>query len=325
MLLPHTITKRPLGLSLLAAATLAGLAACSTVPDSNPRLEEARSAYSRAQATPQTRDGAPVEMKQAADALARANEASARRDDAATVDHLAYLARQRVALAQEAGSRKAAEAAVAQASADRDQLRLAARTREADAALRSAQASQLDARAAQIQAQSAERDARNSQRQADASQQQASAAQQVASDAQQRALLLEGQLRDLNAKKTERGMVITVGDVLFDTGRADLKSGGLRSMDKLVSFLKEYPRRTAMVEGFTDSVGSDEFNQELSARRADAVRMALVSRGVEAARVGTQGYGESFPVAGNESAGGRQMNRRVEIVLSDDGGVVVPR
>ena len=325
MLLPHTITKRPLGLSLLAVATLAGLAACSTVPDSNPRLEEARSAYSRAQATPQTRDGAPAEMKQAADALARANEASARRDDAATVDHLAYLARQRVALAQEAGDRKAAEAAVAQASADRDQLRLAARTREADAALRSAQASQLDARAAQIQAQSAERDARNSQRQADASQQQASAAQQAASDAQQRARLLEGQLRDLNAKKTERGMVITVGDVLFDTGRADLKSGGLRSMDKLVSFLKEYPRRTAMVEGFTDSVGSDEFNQELSARRADAVRTALVSRGVEIGRIGTQGYGESFPVAGNESAGGRQMNRRVEIVLSDDGGVVAPR
>ena len=318
MKLPHTITKRPLGLSLLAVATLAGLAACSTVPDRNPRLEEARSAYSTAQATPQTRDGAPAEMQQAAEALARANEASARRDDVATVDHLAYLARQRVALAQEAGNRKAAEAAVAQASIDRDQLRLTARTREADAALRSAQASQLDARAAQIQAQSAERDARNSQRQADAS-------QQAASDAQQRALLLEGQLRDLNAKKTERGMVITVGDVLFDTGRADLKSGGLRSMDKLVSFLKEYPRRTAMVEGFTDSVGSDELNQELSARRADAVRTALVSRGVESGRIGTQGYGESFPVAGNDSAGGRQMNRRVEIVLSDDGGVVAPR
>ena len=325
MKLPRTITKRPLTLSLVAVATLAGLAGCSTVPDRNPLLEEARSAYSTAQATPQTRDGAPAEMKQAADALGLANEASARRDKAATVDHLAYLARQRVALAQEAGSRKAAEAAVAQASADRDQLRLAARTREADAALRSAQASQLDARAAQIQAQSAERDARNSQRQADASQQQAGVAQRAASDAQQRALVLEGQLRDLNAMKTERGMVITIGDVLFDTGRAELKSGGLRSMDKLVGFLKEYPRRTALVEGFTDSVGSDELNQQLSARRADAVRTALVSRGVEAGRIGTQGYGESFPVAGNESAGGRQMNRRVEIVLSDDGGVVVPR
>lgn len=322
-------TTRPLALSLLALAVLAG---CSSLPDANPRLEEARSAYNTAQATPQTRDGAAAEMKQAADALARANEAFARRDDAATVDHLAYLARQRVALAQEAGSRKAAEAAVARASADRDQLRLVARTREADAALRSAQASQLDARAAQIQAESAERDARLSQRQAEASQrqsvasqQQASAAQQAASEAQQRALVLEGQLRDLDAKKTERGMVITIGDVLFDTGRAEIKPGAMRSMDKLVSFLKEYPQRNAMVEGFTDSVGNDDFNQALSARRADAVRMALMSRGVDAARIGTQGYGESFPVAGNDSAAGRQMNRRVEIVLSDEGGVVAPR
>ena len=329
MTLLHTMTTRPLALSLVALAVLAG---CSSVPDSNLRLVEARNAYNTAQATPQTRDGAPVELKQAGDALARANEAFARRDDAATVDHLSYLAAQRVALAQEAGSRKAAETAVARASADRDQLRLAARTREADAALRSAQASQLDARAAQIQAQSAERDARVSQSQAEAaqrqsaaSQQQANAAQQAAAAAQQRALVLEGQLRDLDAKKTARGMVITVGDVLFDSGRAELKPGGMRNMDKLVSFLKEYPQRKALVEGFTDSVGSDQLNQELSARRADAVRTALVSRGVDSGRIGTQGYGESFPVAGNESAGGRQMNRRVEIVLSDDGGVVPPR
>ena len=329
MKLLRTMTTRPLALSLVALAVLAG---CSSVPDANPRLVQARNAYSAAQATPLTRDGAPEALWQAADALARANEAFARRDDAATVDHLSYLAGQRVALAQEAGNRKAAETAVARASADRDQLRLAARTREADAALRSAQASQLDARAAQIQAQSAERDARVSQRQADAaqrqsaaSQQQASAAQQAAADAQQRALALEGQLRDLDAKKTARGMVITVGDVLFDSGRAELKSGGMRNMDKLVSFLKEYPQRKAVVEGFTDSVGSDQMNQELSARRADAVRTALVSRGVDGGRIGTQGYGESFPVAGNDSAGGRQMNRRVEIVLSDDAGVVPPR
>jgi outer membrane protein OmpA-like peptidoglycan-associated protein len=241
-------------------------------------------------------------MNQAADALARADEASARRDDAATVDHLAYLARQRVALAQEAGDRKAAETAVAQASADRDQLRLAARTREADAALRSAQASQLDARAAQIQAQSAERDARNSQRQADASQQQASAAQLAASDAQQRARVLEGQLRDLNAKKTERGMVITIGDVLFDTGRADLKSGGLRSMDKLVSFLKEYPRRTARVEGFTDSVGSDEFNQELGAPcRSGAHGTRVARRGDRAHR--RAGLWRKLPRGGQRQRG----------------------
>lgn len=330
MKLQHTTTtatgSRTFGaLSLLAAAALLALSACGSAPRNNDQLNSARSAYNAAAANPEVRDGAPVELKAAADALNRADQALAREDNMATVNNLAYLASQSVATAQAAGSRKASEAAVAKANAERDRMRLQARTQEADAATRSAQAAQVDARASQIQAQSAERDARVSQRAADASQQQAAASQQDAQAAMQRNQMLEEQLRDLNAKKTNRGMVITIGDVLFDTGRAELKSGGMRNMDKLVSFLQNNPKRRAQVEGFTDSVGGDSMNQELSARRADAVRSALVSRGVAGDRIGTQGYGEAFPVAGNDSAGGRQMNRRVEIVLSDDGGVVAPR
>lgn len=335
MKLQHTTLARSRAattLTLVAAAAVLALAACGSAPRNNDQLNSARSAYNAALANPDTRDGAPVELKAAADALNRADQALAREDSMATVDNLAYLANQSVATAQAAGSRKASEAAVAEANAERDRMRLDARTREADAATASAQASQVDARASQIQAQSAERDARvaqrqanASQRQSEASQQQAAAAQQDAQAALQRSLMLEEQLRDLNAKKTNRGMVITIGDVLFDSGRAELKSGGLRGMDKLVTFLQNNPKRHAQVEGFTDSVGGDSMNQALSARRADAVRGALVSRGVAADRIGTQGYGENFPVAGNDSAGGRQMNRRVEIVLSDDSGVVVPR
>jgi len=336
MKLQHTTTttgSRTLGaLSLFAAAAVLALSACGSAPRNNDQLNAARSAYNAAQANPEVRDGAPVELKAAADALNRADQALAREDNMATVNNLAYLASQSVATAQAAGSRKASEAAMAKANAERDRMRLEARTQEADAATASAQAAQVDARASQIQARSAERDARVSQRAADASQQQAAASQQQAAASQQdaqaalqRNLMLEEQLRDLNAKKTSRGMVITIGDVLFDTGRAEIKSGGMRNMDKLVSFLQTYPQRRAQVEGFTDSVGSDSLNQELSARRADAVRSALVSRGIAGDRIGTQGYGESFPVAGNDSAGGRQMNRRVEIVLSDDSGVVAPR
>ncbi|MDO9075215.1 MAG: OmpA family protein [Rubrivivax sp.] len=329
MKLQHTTTtarSRTFGaLSLLAAAAVLALSACGSAPRNNDQLNSARSAYNAALANPDVRDGAPVELKAAADALNRADQALQREESMATVNNLAYLASQSVATAQAAGSRKASEAAVAKANAERDRMRLTARTQEADAATRSAQAAQTDARASQIQAQSAERDARASQRAADASQQQAAAAQQDAQAAQQRNLMLEEQLRDLNAKKTNRGMVITIGDVLFDTGRAELKSGGMRNMDKLVSFLQNNPKRRAQVEGFTDSVGGESMNQELSARRADAVRSALVSRGIAADRIGTQGYGEAFPVAGNDSAGGRQMNRRVEIVLSDDSGVVAPR
>jgi outer membrane protein OmpA-like peptidoglycan-associated protein len=328
MKLQHTTTtgSRTFGaLSLLAAAAVLALSACGSAPRNNDQLNSARSAYNAAAANPEVRDGAPVELKAAADALNRADQALAREDNMATVNNLAYLASQSVATAQAAGSRKASEAAVAKANAERDRMRLEARTQEADAATRSAQAAQVDARASQIQAQSAERDARVSQRAADASQQQAAASQQDAQAAMQRNQMLEEQLRDLNAKKTNRGMVITIGDVLFDTGRAELKSGGMRNMDKLVSFLQNNPKRRAQVEGFTDSVGGDSMNQELSARRADAVRSALVSRGIAGDRIGTQGYGEAFPVAGNDSAGGRQMNRRVEIVLSDEGGVVAPR
>ncbi len=329
MKLQHTTTttgSRTLGaLSLLAAAAVLALSACGSAPRNNDQLNSARSAYNAAAANPDVRDGAPVELKAAADALNRADQALQREDSLATVNNLAYLASQSVATAQAAGSRKASEAAVAKANAERDRMRLDARTQEADAATARAQAAQTDARASQIQARSAERDARDSQRAADASQQQAAASQQDAQAALQRNLMLEEQLRDLNAKKTNRGMVITIGDVLFDTGRAELKSGGLRDMDKLVSFLQNNPQRRAQIEGFTDSVGSEGMNQALSARRADAVRSVLVSRGIAGDRIGAQGYGEAFPVAGNDSAGGRQMNRRVEIVLSDEGGVVAPR
>ena len=328
------MTRRPTTrtISLAVLASLALLQACSTTPTPNARLEEARSAYASAMANPQLHEGAVVEMKQAGEALARADAAWTRGDEMASVEHLAYLARQRVALAEQVGQRKLSEADVASAGAERDQLRLAARTREADAAQSSAQAAQRDARASQQQAQSAERDARASQRQAEASQLQseaarreAAAAQQQAQASAQRTLALEQQLRDMDARKTERGMVVTIGDVLFDSGRAELKPGAERNMDKLVTFLQEYPQRQALVEGFTDSVGSEAMNRDLSVRRADAVRSALASRGIDRSRIDTQGYGESFPVAGNDSAGGRQMNRRVEIVLSEDGGRVAPR
>ena len=136
---------------------------------------------------------------------------------------------------------------------------------------------------------------------------------------------LEAQIKDMNAKKTPRGLVVTIGDVLFDTDKAELKSGSMRNLEKLVSFLKENPQRKAVVEGFTDSTGSDSHNQELSGRRASAVRTALIDMGVGGERVDAHGYGEAYPVASNGNAGGRQMNRRVEIVLSEENGTVPPR
>lgn len=123
------------------------------------------------------------------------------------------------------------------------------------------------------------------------------------------------ELQELNAKMTSRGLVLTVGDVLFETGKASLMSGVMRALDKLVEFLGEHESRKVLIEGHTDNVGSTTYNIDLSLRRADAVATALLSRGVDAARIETKGYGEAYPIASNANAAGRQQNRRVEIVI----------
>ena len=326
----------PRSLLLLAAVTalitLAALGACSTVPRDNARLDEARSSLRSAMANPQSGSLSGGEVKAASDALAQAEAAQMRNADVATVNHLSYLALQRSNIVQEAANRKTAEMAVTEANAARDKLRLEARTQEANTAQRQAAVAQSNAQASQLDAEAAQRAARAAQQGTMAAQQQSALSQQQALDAESRASALRAELAAqsaalaaLDAKKTERGMVITMGDVLFDTGRAELKSGGVRNVEKLSGFLKAYPQRKVMIEGYTDSVGGDEMNRTLSTRRADAVRAALLSQGVGSDRLATMGYGESHPVAGNDSASGRQLNRRVEIVLSDETGAIKQR
>jgi outer membrane protein OmpA-like peptidoglycan-associated protein len=329
MSMPRTFSTR---WTFTAIAVAAFVSACASVPADNVALEEARSNYNGARNNPRTAAAAPAEMKAAEAALQAANDAWTRRDSVAEVNHLAYVAKQRVAIAQETGRQKSAEADAAGATVTRDKMRLEARTNEADDAQRRAALSQQSAAAAQRQSEAAQLSAANSQRQSEAatraamaSQQQSVASQQQASDAEMRSRQLEAQLKELDAKKTDRGLVITLGDVLFDTNKSDLKPGAQRSVDRLVVFLKQYPQRKAVIEGFTDNVGNNSSNQALSGRRADAVRMALLGAGVAGERVAAQGYGESFPVAGNDSAGGRQANRRVEIIVSDDSGNIGAR
>ncbi len=133
------------------------------------------------------------------------------------------------------------------------------------------------------------------------------------------------ELLALNAQKTDRGMVITLGDVLFNTDQAQLKPDGTRNVQKLGDFLIKYPQDRVSVEGHTDSVGSNSYNQDLSDRRAYSVRTALTDMGISIDRVATHGYGEEFPVASNNNAESRQLNRRVEIILSDADGKITPR
>lgn len=129
----------------------------------------------------------------------------------------------------------------------------------------------------------------------------------------------------LNAKQTERGTLVTFGDVLFDLNKADLKPSGLVNVNKLAEFLQESPDRKVIIEGYTDSSGSASYNQSLSERRANSVRIALVKMGVGPERIVAQGYGKEYPVADNTSNSGRAQNRRVEVTISNDNQPVAPR
>ena len=141
--------------------------------------------------------------------------------------------------------------------------------------------------------------------------------------ATRKASALQSEVDALNAKPTDRGLVLTLGDVLFDTGKAGLNPGASRNLDQLVQFLTEHEDRRVEIDGYTDSVGADSFNLDLSQRRADTVKAVLVSRGIDSSRIVSRGYGKEFEVASNSEASGRQLNRRVEIVIGGENGAAV--
>lgn len=197
--------------------------------------------------------------------------------------------------------------------------------RESDASQRSAEQSRRESDVARMNAEAAQRQAGTERQAANVALLNAQDARQQTEEAQRRSLQLEAQLAAMEARKTDRGMVVTLGDVLFDTDEAQLKAGGVRNVQKLADFFKEHPQRNVMIEGFTDSTGSGDHNQRLSDRRADSVRTALLGMGMSPERITWRGYGQAYPVAGNDTAAGRQLNRRVELVVSDDNGKITSR
>jgi len=270
------------------------LGACATMPQPNAALETARAAVQTAEADPNVNKYAPLDLDRARKDLSIAEDASTHHKDA-DVDQPAYLATQSARLAQAHAAAKADDARVAAGQVERDKIMLAARTREAENAKQSATSARAVADLALNQRdQATEETAR-----------------------------VQGELDALKATPTPRGMVLTLGDVLFDTGRAELKSGATRKVDQLAQFLMEHPERRVQIEGFTDSVGTDSYNEDLSQRRADAVKASLINRGIEPSRIGTEGYGKAYPVANNTDSGGRQLNRRVEVVIGGNNGTAI--
>ena len=282
----------------IALLTTAVLAACAA-PMPNVNLESARNAYNTAASDPEVVRVAPRELALAQAELQRGDAAfkDGRKPD--VVDHFAYLAQQRAQVAVESARAARADQASAAAQTQRDRIVLAARTREADQARDTADQARIAAERAKADA---------------------DAAKLQALASQQRAGALEDQLAALQAKQTDRGMVLTIGDVLFDTGKATLKAGAMKTIDDLAAFMQQHPERKVLIEGYTDSTGSEQTNLDLSQRRAGAVRDELARRNVPFDRVLVHGLGERYPVAGNDSGSGRQLNRRVEVVFSNNAG-----
>ena len=263
-------------------------------------------AHLRVHAAAAATQAATRELESARSELQQAEAAFEKRRPVDEVNHLAYLATRHAEIGQARIADARARQQIAQGEAERNRVLLEARTREAQRATQEARAAQSEA---QMQAQAA-----------NTARQEALAARTEADTARANADTMAQQLAALQAEQTKRGMVMTLSDVLFDSGGATLKPGADLALNRLADFLKQNSETQIIVEGHTDSVGSDAYNEDLSKRRGQAVLDALQSRGIAANRVQVIGRGEAYPVAGNDTPAGRQQNRRVEIIFSDEAG-----
>jgi outer membrane protein OmpA-like peptidoglycan-associated protein len=305
----------------VAAIALLALAGCAVVPVHDAALEDSRAYVYSVRSDPNVIAYAPAEMDQAVAMLRRADEVAARGGSSTEVHDLAALARDRATLAQQSARMKAADVA---AQAERQRLEVVARTREAEAAQRAARDAQMQADSSRQQAITAQQQATTAQRQADSAQQQATAVQQNTLAAEGGYRGLREQLSDFGPVLNDRGMILTLNDIAFDRGAATLQPAGQQAVSRLAAYLSVHPELMISVEGFTDNTGNGYRSAQLSERRALAVQSALAASGIDSRRILVRGYGAAYPIASNETAGGRQMNSRVEIVISDH-GYVTPR
>jgi len=262
--------------------SVAFLGACATTSQHEDRVNQINSQLSSMQNDTTTSKFAPVALAEARESVDRLNHMVAEDADDEQIQHQIYLSDKRLAIAREIAATKQAESTVQQAELNRKEVLL--------------EKSREEARMAK---------------------QQAAAASSYAQQMRERAKELENQVSNLKTQETERGLVLTLDDILFAFDSTELKSGAKRTLDNVADFLREYPGRAIMIEGFTDSVGANDYNQQLSAERAEAVKGVLQESGIQASRIDTRGYGERYPVATNNTEAGRQENRRVEIVLAD--------
>ncbi|MBN1239663.1 MAG: OmpA family protein [Gammaproteobacteria bacterium] len=289
-----------------ALGALALIAGCSSLPERVETLEQARELIQTLDQDPLARDVAAERYERAQQALQRAEASYEENEDLEIIEHDAYLALRNAQIAEQQIAQQRAQEELQTGEAQRNAVLLEAREQEAQ------QAREL--------AQERGSELRQTEQQLARQEQQTQQARQRAQQLEQSTEQLEQELADLEAEQTDRGLILTLDDVLFEVDQAELHPGAASTMQRVAEFLNEHPERNLLIEGHTDATGAAVYNQMLSQQRAEAVRAALAERGIDAGRVQVQGLGESYPIASNDTTAGRQLNRRVEIVISDQDG-----
>jgi outer membrane protein OmpA-like peptidoglycan-associated protein len=302
--------------TLIAAAVAAVLlTACASAPVEPDGAAALRARLTQLQSDPQLGSRAPLAMEQANIAVTMAEKPET---DKVRSAHLEFMADRKISIARADAESQLAIDQRKGLSEQREAMRLQARTQEADAANQRANMAQANAANQQQMTDAANSRADAAQANASDQAQQADAARAAAADAARQADELQRQIDGLQARVTDRGLVLTLGDVLFASGAANLNSGGDVHLGKLAGFLNKYPDRTALIVGYTDNIGGQDYNLGLSQRRADSVKFYLVQQGIDSSRLSASGQGMSSPVADNSSSTGRQQNRRVEVIIENN-------
>lgn len=315
-----------------ALASVFVLAGCASLPP-NPQLGALQARYEILSGQPYPSQQAPGELIEAREALELGREAYRDRDED-ELEHYIVVADKNLDIVEARIQLEKTRAQIASATTVRENLVREARELEASQAERDLRYAEADARAAEDEAarrgialsaqqqQLADREAeiRAQERELDRKNAELAATEAELAAANREAQALADELEEVSMVVNERGTVLVLSDIMFDFDSAAIKPGSEHALDEIAEFLINQDASELKVEGHTDSLGTDQYNDVLSRDRAEAVRNALVARGVSRERISMAGYGEDFPVASNDSESGRQLNRRVEIVLNDKVG-----
>lgn len=312
------------------------VSACQSAPKKDLALERIRSQLNELQSDEALSGYASLALGEAERATRAAENATGNETQR---NHLNYMADRRIQIARAAAQREKMESELEQLRFEHSRLLVRASQLEAESARLEAdqarmmsQATAEDAERARMEAESAmtreeqsalsarraREEAEQAKALAESSALAASLAKKEANLASEQAQSLRRQLENLQLRQTESGVVVTLGDVLFETGQTELKLDAEASLAEVVDLLQSEPEKKIRIEGHTDSVGEASTNLRLSQQRADAVLATLVGLGVDAPRITSVGMGEDFPIASNDTAEGRSKNRRVDVILLDD-------